>query len=118
MVTRSGCAGGRVVVRVGVGDGEDERVGDARVGVGVGDGLWPVRVGVGPVGVGVVGVGEVVALLVALLASGANHASQMRGMANRAPMTKNTAAMTTLGNCIAFLPAGRPPVRTRARSLS
>jgi hypothetical protein len=39
------------------------------------------------------------------------------GTAISAPMAKKTAAMTTLGNCIAFLPARRPPVRTRARPL-
>ncbi|GLZ04822.1 hypothetical protein Acsp03_22880 [Actinomadura sp. NBRC 104412] len=38
--------------------------------------------------------------------------SQMAGMAISAPMAKKTAAMTTLGNCIAILPA-----RGRARPL-
>ncbi|GAA1531293.1 hypothetical protein GCM10009678_11770 [Actinomadura kijaniata] len=88
--------GGVVVVRVGVGEGE------VRVEVGVGD----------------VPVGDPVGLVV--VAPGAPDARDSpvvlirAGMAISAPMTKNTAAMTTLGNCIASSPPpGAPGARTK-----
>ncbi|WP_067483178.1 hypothetical protein [Actinomadura hibisca] len=109
-VTDSGCTGcgGRVVVRVGAGVGglvvalgDGERVGGAVVRVGAGEDRPVLPDGDGD------GVGADVVAVGAPEARDSPVAFIRAGIAISAPMTKNTAAMTTLGNCIASSPARR-----------
>ncbi|RAY15789.1 hypothetical protein DPM19_08430 [Actinomadura craniellae] len=103
-----GTGGGATRVRVGVGVGVGRGV--VRVGVGVG---VRVRRGV-PVAVGVtVPVRPADGLGLGVPEALDDEAIRVRaGIAMSAPITKKTAAMTTLGNCIASSRRGARPART------
>jgi hypothetical protein len=106
MVTLSGSAGvGVPVLRVAVGVvlrvGELVRVG-VREPLPLGDGLVGLALFVPPDGPA-----EVVEAAGELDARDSPVDLISAGIAISAPITKNTAAMTTLGNCIAVLPAHR-----------